>query len=219
MGAKIQQTLAQYCMETAKLPIGSGIAAFGLSIALAVCALGDPALEGVPAAHEKARYEALRAHSPFSLATAPASTPAPPASFAANWYVSGIGRIGDADFVTIKSRDLSAAFSLFAGESKNAGEVALVSVNWSDVVGKSTVILRKGTETAKLEFNEAELHAAPPPAAGTAQTAKPAVNGAAPIGVPAAPAGARPPGNPPVAMAPNPIAAPRRRVAPIQAPQ
>ena len=89
---------------------------------------------------------------------------APQASFAARWFVSGIARIGSEDFVTIKSRDLSKQFSLY-GNREAVDGVELASVTWSDSVGKSTVVLRKGTETAKLESNEAELHAAAPPAA------------------------------------------------------
>jgi len=117
----------------------------------------------LPSALPKDRYAALRARSPFALATVAVATPAPQASFAANWYVSGVARLGDDYFVTIKGRDLSAEFTLFANEAVDG--VTLASVNWSDQVGKSTVILKKGTETARLEFNEAQLRA---PAAATA---------------------------------------------------
>src|SRR5258708_5891960 len=65
------------------------------------------------------RYATMAERSPFALSTAPAPVAAPQASFAANWYVSGIARVGDADFVTIKSRDLSTQFSLFAHEPQN----------------------------------------------------------------------------------------------------
>jgi hypothetical protein len=152
----------------------------GISLALALPALGEPLPEAaVPPVHEKARYDTLRAHSPFTLATEAAVAPAPQASFAANWYVSGIGRIGDTDFVTIKSRDQAQQFSLYGRNPENLDDpnsVALVSVNWSDDIGKSTVILRKGTETAHLEFNEAELHtAAAAPVAPTAPVNRTAV--------------------------------------------
>jgi hypothetical protein len=123
-----------------------------------------------PSAFAKDRYISLRARSPFAMASVVA-TPASQASFAANWYVSGVARIGDDYYVTIKSRDLSTQFSLFAGHS--VGGVMLASVDWSDHVGKSTVVLRKGTETARLEFNEAQLRA---PAAATA-AASPAAGG------------------------------------------
>jgi hypothetical protein len=115
----------------------------------------------VPQALPKGRYDQLREHSPFSLATVVAPPAGPQNSFADNWYVSGLARVGDDDFVTIKSRDLSTQFSLFGHETDAKTGVTLASVNWSDAIGKSTVILKKGNETAKLEFNEAEIHAAP----------------------------------------------------------
>jgi hypothetical protein len=198
--------------------------ALGLTMLAVTCALGDSGSEIVPKAREKVRYQGLAAHCPFSLASAPVATPAPQASFAANWFVSGIGRIGGKDFVSIKSRDLSTQFSLYAGEQRRANEIALVSVTWSDAVGKSTVILRKGTETAKLEFNEAEVHQAPkgPVMAGNApanNVARPPGSGVITFAPPTSTSAA--------ALARNPIApqglavmpAQRRRVAPIRPPQ
>jgi hypothetical protein len=192
--------------------------ALGLSLAAATCAFAEPAAV-VPKAPEKSRYQALLAHSPFSLATAPAPVAVAQGSFASNWYVSGIGRIRGADFVSIKSRDLSTQFSLYGGEKARAGEVALVSVTWSDVVGKSTVILRKGTETAKLEFNEAELHGPPQGSPGSPTPGRATAGNVprlGPAGAAPMPAIARPPGAP-AGIAAMPI--PRRRVAPIRPPQ
>jgi hypothetical protein len=190
-------------------------AGLGLFLALAFRTIAAP--EGIPAAAEKSRYDALRTHSPFAVATAEAP-PVLQVSFAANWYVSGIGRIGDADFVSIKSRDLKTAFSLYGREEDHATHVALASVSWSDSVGKSTVILRKGTETARLEFNEAEIRAA----AATPGLATPA--NAGPGGPPGRSAplttAPRPPnfagGGTPPPMPPGTI---HRRVVPIQPPR
>jgi len=133
--------------------------------------------EAVPTAFPKTRYESVRAHSPFALATVEAPPVTPQASFAANWFVGGIARIGDDDFVTIKSRDLATEFSLFAHETDSATGVTVASVNWTDVIGKSTVILRKGTETAKLEFNEEVIHAAPVAAVVAGKGGPPGPNG------------------------------------------
>ncbi len=105
-------------------------------------------------------------HSPFALTTATAPTQTQP-SFAADWFVSGIARLNDEDFVSIKSRDLSTQFSLIGRAENRQYGVALASVNWSDAVGKTTVILSKGTETARLEFNEADVRN--PPQAAIAQ--------------------------------------------------
>lgn len=141
-------------------------------------ALADDVVPSLP----KDRYESLKARSPFALATAVA-TPAPQASFAANWYVTSIARVEDKYYVTIKGRDLKTQFSIFGDESFDG--VSVASVNWSDAVGKSTVILRKGTETARLEFNEAQLKSAPVVAAAGASPVPGA--GPRPVGATAIP--------------------------------
>ncbi|HEY3898256.1 MAG TPA: hypothetical protein VGM54_06570 [Chthoniobacter sp.] len=140
--------------------------------------------ESLPTARSKDRYAQLRQHSPFTLA-APTATPSPDkASFAVNWYVSGIGRLGGQYFVTIKSRDLSTQFSLYGEEASKEG-VTLVGIDWSESVGKSAVRVRKGTETAKLEFNEAEIHGSSQVApAGAALPVKPVIGSATPARVP-----------------------------------
>ena len=145
---------------------------------LIFASVGAAADEPVPAAFPKGRYDSLRGHSPFALATTePPPAPAT-AAFAANWFVSGIARVGEDDFVTIKSRDLTTQFSLFGKNDSSAEGVTLVSVTWSDVVAKSTVVLRKGGETARLEFNEAQLRATP---AASAPAVSPAPNGGQPM--------------------------------------
>ena len=189
-------------------------AGLGLLFALAFQTIAAP--EGLPVTVEKSRYDALRTHSPFAVATTEAP-PVPQASFAANWYVSGIGRIGDADFVSIKSRDLKTAFNLYGREEDHETHVALASVSWSDSIGKSTVILRKGTETARLEFNEAEIRAAATaPAPGLPAKAGPAV----PPG-PAAPLMTTPAYNVNGGIVPQPLppGSIHRRVVPIQPPR
>jgi hypothetical protein len=133
---------------------------------LGVCGM-TCAEDAVPAAFPTGRYDAVRAHCPFGVATAEAPPAPVEINFASNWFVSGVGKTGDDDYVTIKARDQSKQFSLF-GKNDEFDGVRLASVNWSDLVGKTTVILKKGTETAKLEFNEQEIHAAPAaPAPGT----------------------------------------------------
>jgi hypothetical protein len=99
----------------------------------------------------------LERRCPFALASPIAAPVAPQAVFAAHWYVSGIARLGDADFVTIKARDLATEFSLYGQEPDPENHVTLVRIDWSDEVGKSIVTIRKDAETAKLEFNEAEI--------------------------------------------------------------
>jgi len=169
------------------------------------------AVEALPNAPPAARYAGMKEKCPFAVATAPAAPEAPKASFAANWYVSGIGRLGGEDFVSIKARDLSAQFSLYGSEADAKTGVALVSIKWEEAVGKSTVVLRKGSETAQLEFNEAEVHATSQPA-GVAKTA---ANGQT-VGAPGATA---PPGAGAKATASNGVPhPPQRPPGPVQIP-
>jgi hypothetical protein len=61
----------------------------------------------IPTAYTADRYEAMGQKSPFALATAPPKVEAPPGpSFAASWYLTGIGRDeAGVDFITIASQD------------------------------------------------------------------------------------------------------------------
>lgn len=112
----------------------------------------------IPHAWAGARYDQLKQMCPFALATPAAAAPAQiQAGFAANWYVSGIAHLDGQDFVRIKSRDLSVEFSLYGHETNAVHGVCLASVEWSDKIGKSIVIIKHGLETAQLEFNEADL--------------------------------------------------------------
>jgi hypothetical protein len=111
----------------------------------------------IPHAWPASRYEAMKHQSPFALATPIEPAEEPKASFASNWFVSGIGRLDGEDFVTIKARDLSTQFSLYGHDANSEYGVTLASIEWSDKIGKSTVVIKKGIETAKLEFNEAEI--------------------------------------------------------------
>jgi hypothetical protein len=173
------------------------------------------AQDAIPMGFNKSRYESLRTKSPFAVATAVAA-PVPQASFAANWYVTSVARIDDKNFATIKSRDLTTQFSLYGDEPVDG--VILASVNWSDTIGKSTIILRKGTETARLEFNEAQLRS---PAPATA-AASPVPAGGKPPAMMTSPSplGANVPGTNNAAPLPNAApGAPRRRVLPIPVPR
>jgi hypothetical protein len=142
------------------------------------------------------RYTAMLEKSPFALATPVAPPPvAPTKGFAADWYLTGLARFEDQDYVSIKSRDLSVNFSLFGteatkgltGSNESANGVQLVSVEWSNERGKSTVTIKKGDEIARLEFNQAEIQAAaaPVPAApGAARPIMPGQPGARPVVTP-----------------------------------
>jgi hypothetical protein len=151
-----------------KLPLAFCHAGIGLSLIFAFPALGETSSGPLPGAFDKSRYAGLHTHSPFALATNAAATAAPQPSFAANWYVTGIGRIGGHYFVTIKSRDQTMSFSLYAEEPDRATGTMLAGVEWSDKTGKSKVKLSKGGEVATLEFNEAEVRSKPMPGGAAA---------------------------------------------------
>lgn len=111
----------------------------------------------LPAAYSAERYEKMIDKSPFALATPVVAPPAPQAGFAANWFLTGVGRDEKGeDFVTIFSRDQSVHFSLSGRDAHIETGVSLASVNWSEGYRKTTAIIKKGTETAKLEFSQEE---------------------------------------------------------------
>ncbi|MGB8169566.1 MAG: hypothetical protein WCF18_18845 [Chthoniobacteraceae bacterium] len=147
-----------------------------LLIASASAAFGASAVESaIPSVFPAERYEAMIAKSPFALATPPAPVAAPPEkNFADGWYVSGLAQLDGKDFVTIKSRDLAVQLSLFGTDPRDG--IALQKVEWSPALGKSTVTIVKDGQTAKLEFNQAEMQSpasapAPPSMApGTARS-------------------------------------------------
>jgi hypothetical protein len=150
-----------------------------LALLLVAVAGGAPAVaveNAIPAPFPTERYAAMVAQSPFALATPVAPPPAAPErGFAADWYVTGLARYEDKDFVSIKSRDLATSFSLYGAEESNG--ITLVGVEWSTERGKSTVTIKKGGETARLEFNQAEIQSsaapAPVPPAAPGQPAVP----------------------------------------------
>jgi hypothetical protein len=112
----------------------------------------------IPAGWPPSRYEKMSAKSPFAPATPVVAAPVTP-GFAANLYVTGVAKIGDQDYVSIASRDAQQPrFSLLTGETSSSPEgITMLSVEWSDQIGKSKVNIKKGNESAVLEFDQATL--------------------------------------------------------------
>lgn len=140
----------------------------------------------VPAAFPAERYATMTEKSPFALAT-PAAPPPPPqqASFAANWYLTAVGRDEQGqDFVTVKAQDGSVHFSLAGSDANPETGVSLASVDWSDTFRKSTAIIKKGTETAKLIFSQEEAAPAPQQPGGRGRPGPPAGTPVPPVTVP-----------------------------------
>lgn len=136
---------------------------------MSVAAMTHGEESALPVAFGAARYEGMRQNCPFALTSAVPPPKAAQASFAANWYVSGIARVGDADFVCIKARDLSSQFTLYGRERDPRTGVAVVGVEWVAGIGKSVVTIEKDGEKAKLEFNESVVRGPAQPA-GTIAT-------------------------------------------------
>ncbi len=142
-----------YCWVLASLVVG-----------LQLWGAAQPVL---PEAYPVERYEKLIENSPFAVGTAkePAAAQDAP-GFATNLYVMGVAQLRDVDgkerdFVTIKSRADQSTFSLSTGAAPSSEGIELGAVEWSQRVGKSKVTIRKGPETAVLEFDQAALQSAP----------------------------------------------------------
>ncbi len=163
----------------------------------------------VPAAFPADRYEKMAEKSPFALATPAAPVVAPQASFAANWFLTAVGRDAQGqDFITIKAQDGSVHFSLSGNEANPETGVSLASVNWSDTFRESTAIIKKGGETAKLVFSKEEA-VMPAPQPGGAKPPLPGGMQPQPVTVRAGAGGVSPtPGVQPRVTLPRPSTAP-----------
>lgn len=153
----------------------------------------------IPVAFPNSRYQAMIEKSPFSVGTAaPASVPAgpPPDSFAKDYYLVGVAKLNNKDFVTVACRvDQTQRFSLYKGEQGPDG-ISVVTVTWEPGVGKSKVTLKKGTEFGSITFDEAAQ------AGAMAEGQAPQMPPAPPVpGVPRT--GARPPVHNGVYQPPN----------------
>ena len=202
-------------------------------------ATSSPTPGVVPVPFPAQRYGALLEKSPFAIASAPPEQAAPAENFATNWVLAGIskqkGKDGAEHYTLfVRSRDLSTRLVIFGDRPTDDG-VSLVSVDENPVAAKSTAILRKGSETGRVEFDQAAVAAsgaAPqqmqpgkpgqpqgvPAVRNSAKSVpipRPGMQGTVPRpGASAVPPQAVPP---PGGGAPN-AADPRRRVRPIQEP-
>jgi hypothetical protein len=111
----------------------------------------------IPATMPKDRYQPMIMRSPFSVAT-PAAEPSAP-SFTEKLFVMGLAKLANEDMVTISSRGNSDRPFTLVGTDDEFEGISLVSVKWSDEVGKSRVTLKKGSEVGVIQFNEAVIKA------------------------------------------------------------
>ena len=112
-----------------------------------------------PSAEPIARYQAMIERSPFALATE--STPPPVAAdnagFTKDLVLTGAVRLSNGEYITIASKDHNQSFALQTGATYN--DISLVSVAWSDAVGKTRATLKRGTEYGTISFDEAAARA------------------------------------------------------------
>lgn len=140
--------------------------ALHLSAALAFLPAAFTYAEVIPVAFSASRYEKMLADSPFALATptVPDKGPVEP-SWSANLTLGPVWRIVrdgvEREYAVIKSKgDISGSFTLMGHEESPEG-ISLVKIDWSDDITKTRATIKKGTETANLEADQAG--AAPPP--------------------------------------------------------
>lgn len=108
----------------------------------------------LPAAFPAERYASMKSSSPFALATVEVAKEEP--SFARDLYLTGRANIGGRDMISITNRDKTKSFTLISGEPPVEG-MSLLEVRPDPIVGKTTAIIKKGNETAPLQFNEMDI--------------------------------------------------------------
>ena len=171
------------------LPAGNTVAPEELSVAAELPAKEAKAptvkAAGVdlPKPFPVSRYSALLEKSPFAVATAAPEAAPPTENFSTNFVITGLAKNRGADgkevhTVFVRSRDLSTRLVL-TGDKPSDDGISVVSVEEAAVAAKSVVVLKKGAETGRVEFDHAALAASgggqAPPAAP--QSGKPGVPG------------------------------------------
>jgi hypothetical protein len=193
--------------------------------------------KAIPKAFPAERYSGLVLKSPFAIASAPPEPAAPVENFATNFVVTGISKQKNKDGqetynVFVRSRDMATRLVLIGDRPSDEG-ISVVSVEEAAVAAKSVVVLRKGSETGRVEFDQAAVSASASPAAPPQPGARPPTSAVrtpaktATIPRPGMATGTIPrPGAsqavaPPPAAPPNGVPTsqePRRRVRPIAEP-
>ena len=139
-------------------------------------ASAPPQKSAIPKAFGRDRYASLVEKSPFAIATAPVEVVAPVENFATNWVLTGLskkrGKEGEPVYTAfVKSKDLSTRLVITGDQPTE--DVYLVSVDEAPVAYKSSVILKRGGETGRVEFDQATVAASAPATPGVPPGAKP----------------------------------------------
>jgi hypothetical protein len=177
----------------------------------AALAVTSPVPERLP----ETRYAKLRAESPFAVATAEAPKEPEKIPWAQNLYIGSVAKLKrtgeEKDWVVIKDRTQPGSLIQLFGNEVNAEGYQLVKLEWADDPRKTKAQVKKGTEFATIEMDQAAFtSSAPPPqpAPAPAQRVAPgAMPAPAPGGVVRPPGTINRPGTPP-GMRP-PVSIPR----------
>src|SRR5204862_6997097 len=97
--------------------------------------------DDVPKPYTFARYQAMMARSPFSVATAVAAPAATP-NFAKDLYVANASHTNDGDLVTVASTT-DKMFKKYLTTTAPVDGYSVVGIDWSDKVGATKVTISK----------------------------------------------------------------------------
>lgn len=167
---------------------------------LASASAAFAATSAVPEPFPATRYDKLRADSPFAVATAVEKEEPEKISWAQNLYLGPVAKYKVAgeekDWIVIKDRTQPGTLIQLLGNDVNAEGYQLVKLEWTDDPKKMKAQVKKGTEFATLEMDQAAFAStAPIPAPAQAQRVMPGQPNV-PGAMPAQPNAIRPPNVP-----------------------
>lgn len=124
------------------------------------------AASAVPERLPESRYAKLRADSPFAVATAEAPKEPEKISWAQNLYVGSVAKFVqnsvEKDWVILKDRTQPGALIQLFGNDPNEEGYQLVKLEWSEDPKKTKASVKKGTEFATIEMDQAAFTATAP---------------------------------------------------------
>lgn len=120
----------------------------------------------VPQRLPEVRYEKLRSNSPFAVATAAEAPKEDVIPWAQNLYVGSVAKMKEdgteKDWVVIKDRTQPGGLIQLFGNEVNQEGYQLVKLEWSEEPRKTKASVKKGTEFATIEFDQAAFTSSAP---------------------------------------------------------
>jgi hypothetical protein len=127
-------------------------------ILFGVLAVSVQAENVLPQQYSFDRYQRMTDQSPFAIATAVTAAPAE-VNFAKDLYIANAAHTDDGDMVTLASVGDN-KFKEYLTTKEPVNGYSIVSIDWSEDVGKTTVKISKDGKTALLTFNQTLLASA-----------------------------------------------------------